>query len=163
MSEWGIALIAAGSAVAGSLVTGWFSRGASIRQAEAARHAGDRQADAALDTVRRTLAEQRAVRVLDQRRESYVRFLAAADTATRAWRSGDGLSREERSALQRAHGAVLLEGPAEVAHVAERWVEHLGRVAVPPADIDRCRREFVAAAQEALRTPDPPTGDDTSG
>jgi hypothetical protein len=52
MGELGVALIAAGSAVAGSVVTGWFTRSAGQRQAAAAQHAGDRQADALLQTVR---------------------------------------------------------------------------------------------------------------
>ncbi|MGW6459925.1 hypothetical protein ACWF94_29025 [Streptomyces sp. NPDC055078] len=63
MSQWGIALIAAGSAVAGGAVTGWFTRSAGHRQAEAARHAGDRQADALLATVQATLDEQRRTSV----------------------------------------------------------------------------------------------------
>ncbi|AEW95467.1 hypothetical protein SCATT_30960 [Streptantibioticus cattleyicolor NRRL 8057 = DSM 46488] len=70
MGEWGVALIAAGSALAGSLITGWFTGRAGSSQAAAARHAGDRQADALLDTVRATLGEQRTIRLLDLRRQT---------------------------------------------------------------------------------------------
>ena len=117
MSAWGAALLAAGSAVAGGAVTGWYARGAGVEQAEAARHAGDRQADALLDTVRMTLHEQAAVRVLDLRRQTYVRFLDAAGTALSAARTGAGAAGDP-AALHRALAGVTLEGPAEVAGAA---------------------------------------------
>lgn len=149
MNEWGIALIAAGSALAGSLVTGWFSRSAGIRQAEAARHAGDRQADAALDTVRLTLLEQRAVRVLDLRRQTYVAFLEAAEVAMLAGRTGIGVGGGDSSALQRAFGAVTLEGPAEVARAAGLVVEGLRR-SRSQDHVESAKSDFVSAAQSAL-------------
>ncbi|MFF9817832.1 hypothetical protein [Streptomyces sp. NPDC014006] len=43
MGELGIALTAAGSARAGSALTGWFTVLAGNRQAAAAKHAGDKQ------------------------------------------------------------------------------------------------------------------------
>jgi len=152
MSEWATALIAAGSALAGSLVTGWFTRTAGVRQAEAARHAGDRQADALLDTVREQLADQRAVRTGDLRRETYVRFLDAAETALLAMRTGDGAP-GDRAALQRALGAVELQGPEEVAGRARELVERLysgGYADYSPDELERTRREFRDAARAAL-------------
>ncbi|MFC8826981.1 hypothetical protein ACFT9I_16765 [Streptomyces sp. NPDC057137] len=148
MNEWGIALIAAGSALAGSLVTGWFARSAGMRQAEAAQHAGDRQADALLHTVRLTLQEQRAVRLLDLRRQTYVAFLEAAEAVALTNRTGIGLG-GDGAALQRAFGAVALEGPAEVARAAGEVVDRLRRDDSPD-DVERAKLAFIAAAQAAL-------------
>ncbi|MFE7566840.1 hypothetical protein ACFU76_07730 [Streptomyces sp. NPDC057539] len=151
MSEWGIALIAAGSALVGSLITGWFTRTAGGRQAEAARHAGDRQADAVLDTVRATLEEQRAVRVLDLRRQTYVRFLESAEVVSLSWRTGHDQP-GDRPALQRAFVAVLLEGPEDVSRAARRLVDCL-RDASSPDDLDHARSEFIDAARGTLSPP----------
>ncbi|MFI1041530.1 hypothetical protein [Streptomyces hygroscopicus] len=148
MSEWGIALIAAGSALAGSLITGWFTRSAGSRQADAARHAGDRQADALLDTVRRTLEEQRAVRMMDLRRQTYVQFLEAAETVMSAQRTGEGQA-SDRSALQRAFGCVLLEGPGEVVRTARELV-NVVRASRSLDDLERAKGNFITAAQDAL-------------
>ncbi|MFE4533690.1 hypothetical protein ACFRKB_01305 [Streptomyces scopuliridis] len=151
MSEWGIALIAAGSALVGSLITGWFTRTAGGRQAEAARHAGDRQADAVLDTVRATLEEQRAVRVLDLRRQTYVRFLECAEVVSLSRRTGHGQP-GDGPALQRAFVAVLLEGPEEVSGAARRLVDSL-RGSPSPDDLDQARSEFIDAARGTLSPP----------
>ncbi|MGW2509785.1 hypothetical protein ACWC0A_10200 [Streptomyces scopuliridis] len=151
MSEWGIALIAAGSALVGSLITGWFTRTASGRQAEAARHAGNRQADAVLDTVRATLEEQRAVRVLDLRRQTYVGFLECAEVVGLSRRTGHDQP-GDRPALQRAFVAVLLEGPEDVSRAAQRLVDCL-RGSPSPDDLDHARSEFIDAARGALSLP----------
>lgn len=152
MSDWGIALIAAGSALGGSVITGWYTRIAGGRQAEAARHAGDRQADAVLDTVRMTLEEQRAVRVLDLRRRTYLGFLEAAETAILARRTGAG-TEEERARLQRAFGAVLLEGPADVTRAAQELLDSLRREPGPSLDdLERAKGVFVDEAQVTLNT-----------
>lgn len=153
MSEWGIALIAAGAALGGSMITGWYARVAGGRQAEAARHAGDRQADALLDTVRMTLEEQRAVRVLDLRRQTYLGFLEAAETAILTRRTGAG-TEDERARLQRAFGALQLEGPADVARTGQELLDSLRREpATSLDDLERAKRAFVAAAQAALNSP----------
>ncbi|RBM12659.1 hypothetical protein [Streptomyces sp. PT12] len=148
MGEWGVALIAAGSALAGSLVTGWFSRAAGSRQAEAARHAGDRQADALLETVRMTLGEQRDARVQDVRRQTYVRFLEAAEGAILARRTGEGQA-SARAALHQALAAVDLEGPDAVAAAARGFVSGL-RADEAPGDLGRARETFAEAARAAL-------------
>ncbi|MFF5933182.1 hypothetical protein [Streptomyces sp. NPDC012508] len=62
MSEWGIALIAAGSAILGSITTGFFAWKAGHRQAAAAETAGQAQAAALIATVQATLDEQRRAR-----------------------------------------------------------------------------------------------------
>jgi hypothetical protein len=152
MGEWGVALIAAGSALVGSLITGWFTGSAGTRQAAAARHAGDRQADALLETVRRTLAEQRAVRLLDLRRQTYVQFLEAAEAAILTRRTGEGQS-SDRLALQRTFAAVLLEGPDGAARAARKMVDGL-RVSLPLDDLERARVGFIEAAQGALKEAD---------
>lgn len=152
MSEWAIALIAAGSAIGGSVVTGWYTRGAGIKQAEAARHAGDRQADALLDTVRMTLHEGADVRVLDLRRQTYVHFLEAAEAAIVANRTGigSGISPAGDVAnLQRALVGVTLEGPAEVSQAARELVDRLRRH-VPPDDVEHAKADFLAEARAAL-------------
>ncbi|WP_424637699.1 hypothetical protein [Embleya sp. AB8] len=155
MGELGIALIAAGSALAGGLITGWFTRAAGLRQADAARHAGDRQADALLDTVRSTLAEQRTAldeqrveRLLDLRRQTYLRLLEAADSVSVGQRTGAG-SPQDLPALQRALTAVQLEGPAEVTRAAGTLVDTVRRSASPD-DLERARQDLIAAARIAL-------------
>lgn len=148
MSEWGIALIASGSAVAGSIVTGWYSRSAGMKQAEAARHAGDRQADALLDTVRLTLREQTAVRTLEARRQTYVQFLVAVETAAAAGRTGRGEAGDGGD-LQRAVALVALEGPAEVEAAARDMVRQLRRSGRPD-DIEEAREGFLTAVRVAL-------------
>jgi hypothetical protein len=152
MSEWGVALITAGSALAGGVITGWFTRGAAHRQATAARHAGDRQADALLETVRMTLQEQRAVRLLDQRRQTYVQFLEAAEAVILSRRTGDRAA-SDRPALQRALGIVQLEGPESVAQAARELTDALKGKGSLDA-LQTARSAFLTAAQDAVRSPD---------
>jgi hypothetical protein len=152
MSGWATALIAAGSAIGGGAVTGWFTWGAGIRQAEAARHAGDRQADALLDTVRMTLHEQAAVRALDLRRQTYVRFLESAEAVIVAGRTGIAAPNGDSTAPQRALVGVTLEGPAEVAAAARELVDRLRRHASPD-DLERAKAEYISAVQAALSLP----------
>ncbi|MFJ2114810.1 MULTISPECIES: hypothetical protein [unclassified Streptomyces] len=151
MSEWVTALIAAGSALAGGVVTGWYARSAGLRQAEAARHAGDRQADALLETVRLSLEEQRTARGLDLRRQTYARFIEAGEAVVLSRGSGGGTV-DDALALRRAFGAVLLEGPAEVTDAARRFVESV-RGSRPLDDLERARTDFIAAARHALGIP----------
>lgn len=148
MSEWIIALIAAGSALAGSLLTGWFTGLAGTRQAEAARHAGDRQADAVLETVRMTVREQREARLLDLRRRAYLDFLAAAEAMAVTRRTGAGPA-DGRLALERACAAVQLEGPDGVARAARELTGGL-LGSRSPDEIDRAREVYLDAAREAL-------------
>ncbi|MEV5984964.1 hypothetical protein AB0L85_08055 [Streptomyces sp. NPDC052051] len=151
MSEWGVALIAAGAAVAGSVVTGWFGRSAGLRQAEAARRAGDRQAEALLESVRMTLRGEEQQRALALRRQIYAEFLAAVEAKVLVERANRGTG-EEELVLRRAHSAVVLEGPTEVTATASRVVEALRRH--QPADaVHRAKLEFIAAAQQAVNPP----------
>jgi len=92
MSELATTLIAAGSATAGGIVTGWYTRSAGIRQAAAARHAGERQADALLASVRMTLQGEAAQRALALRRQVYADFLGAVEARILAERTGRGRS-----------------------------------------------------------------------
>ncbi|MEU6173631.1 hypothetical protein ABZ832_17130 [Streptantibioticus parmotrematis] len=149
MSELGIALIAAASAVAGSAVTGWYTRNAGVQQAEAARHAGDRQADALLETVRMTMREEERVRVLAQRRQIYVRFVQAAEARTLCERTGQG-DNDIDAVLQRAFGEVVMEGPTEVAAAARHFIEALRRHG-DLGDLEAAKAAFVSAAQGAVR------------
>lgn len=149
MSEWGIALIAAGSAVAGSIVTGWYTRSAGVKQAEATRHAGDRQADALNDTVRLTLREEASARQLDARRSTYAQFLVALETTANAGRTGRGESGDGAD-LQRALAVVALEGPAEVEAAAHDMVKMLRRPGSPD-DMEGARQRFLTVARAALR------------
>ncbi|MEW1798654.1 hypothetical protein ACIGO7_11890 [Streptomyces virginiae] len=100
--------------MAGSIATGWFTRSAGRRQADAARHSGDRQADAVLDTVRVTLEEQRRIRIEDRRRNAYSEFLMAAQTTAFADRDG----RVDLALLPSAFAQVEIEGPAVVTAAA---------------------------------------------
>ncbi|RMI43263.1 hypothetical protein [Streptomyces triticirhizae] len=141
MTEWGVALIAAGSALLASLISGIF-----------ARSAGRRQAAAMLETVRITVEQQRQERALAARRATYLRFLDAAETVLLARRVG-GSTAEDRAALQRAMGAVQLEGPA--ANEASALLEALRRERGLD-ELERARFAFIAAAREALRAADAP-------
>ncbi|WP_258016149.1 hypothetical protein [Streptomyces sp. AJS327] len=151
MSELGVALIAAGAAIAGGVVTGWYSRSGGIRQAEAARHAGERQADALLESVRMTFRREARQRALALRRETYAEFLGAAETRILAERTGRGRADDE-AGFQRALGALALEGPAEVVEAAERLAESLRRHQ-PPDELHRAKRRFVEEARRALDDP----------
>lgn len=151
MSEWGIALIAAGSAIAGSIVTGWYSRSSGIRQAEAARHAGDRQADALVESVRLTIQAEARQRELALRRQTYAEFLGAAEARILTERTGRGTSDDE-ALLQRALGGVALEGSPEVAAAAHHLVACLRRHEALD-DLQRAKLAFVSAAQECLDVP----------
>ena len=142
-------MIAACSAVAGSIVTGWYGRIAAGEQARAARHAGDRQADAMLETVRLTLREQASEHTLEVRRQAYARFLDAAETALAEERGGHGQP-GARAALQRALALVDLEGPDDVGAAAGEFAELLRRHA-QPAEVGRAKSAFIATARAALR------------
>ncbi|MFJ8491278.1 hypothetical protein ACIRBZ_23435 [Streptomyces sp. NPDC094038] len=150
MSEWATTLIAAGAAIAGGIVTGWYTRSAGIRQAAAARHAGDRQADALLASVRMTLQGEAAQRALALRRQVYAEFLGAAEARILAERSGRGRADDE-VLLQRALGGVVLEGPIEVAAAAGRLVDCLRRHEAPD-DLHRAKLAFVEEAQRAAHS-----------
>ncbi|MEU6460252.1 hypothetical protein [Streptomyces sp. NPDC047065] len=116
MGELGIALIAAGSALGGSALTGLFTVAAGRRQAAAARYAGDEQARAVINTVNRTLDEQRAARVEAARRQVYTQFLMAFNEALHLLQPRNPGS-ARRSGLEKAntlHGLVDLEGPEDV-------------------------------------------------
>ncbi|MYX31902.1 hypothetical protein GTY75_35815 [Streptomyces sp. SID8381] len=154
MSEWGIALIAAGAAIAGSVVTGWYSRSAGIRQADAARHAGDRQAEALLESVRMTVRGEAEQRALAVRRQVYAGFLGAAEARVLAERTGRGGEQGDAVLLQRALGEVVLEGPSDVAAAAARLVDALRRHE-PPDDLNRAKLAFVTEARRALDTAPP--------
>ncbi|MGX2996438.1 hypothetical protein JNUCC64_19550 [Streptomyces sp. JNUCC 64] len=149
MGDWGIALIAAGAALAGSVVTGWYARGAGLRQAEAARHAGDRQADAVLESVRMTLRAEAEHRESALRRQVYAEFLGAAEARLLAERTGRG-GADGDVALQRALGGVLLEGPSEVADAARHLVDGLRRHERPD-ELQRAKLAFVSVARECCR------------
>lgn len=146
MSEWGVALIAAGSAVAGSIATGWYTRNAGLRQAEAAKHAGNRQADALLDTVRANLDEQRRSRIEDRRRQAYVAFLEAAQKVVLMDRDTPaGLAD-----LTSAAALVTLEGPTAVEAAAN---DVLSAVNAYRSQDEGSRNAdaFLAARQSYLR------------
>ncbi|OKJ48656.1 hypothetical protein AMK27_38165 [Streptomyces sp. CB02009] len=108
MNEWGIALIAAGAAILGSAVTGFFAWKAGHRQAAAAETAGQAQAAALISTVQATLDEQRRARADERRRETYAAFLTAADQWQKERPIGDGKE------VFAAFGLIEIEGPHEV-------------------------------------------------
>ncbi|MGV9357421.1 hypothetical protein [Streptomyces misionensis] len=142
MNEWLIALLAAligaGSALGGSVIS-----------ARSTRAAGERQAEAALEALRLSVAEQRAGRLDDQRRQAYVRFLEAAGAVAETRRTGEGRP-GDRTDLRRAHDLVLLEGPAEVAVAATALVDQVRRGGRPDV-LDTAREAFLEAARAALR------------
>ncbi|MEU6475505.1 hypothetical protein ABZ858_01215 [Streptomyces sp. NPDC047017] len=148
MGEWGIALIAAGAAIVGSVVTGWYSRSAGVRQAEAARHAGDRQAAALLESVRMTLRGAEVQRAIALRQQVYAEFLGAAEARILAERTGRA-SGDQELPLQRAYAGVVLEGPPEAAAAATAFLESLRRHETLD-DLHRAKTDFVVEAQGAV-------------
>ena len=95
MNEWLIALLAA-------LIGAGAALGGSVISARSTREAGERQAAAALEALRLSTAEQWAARVHDQRRQAYVRFLEAVGAVAETRRTGEGRP-GDRTDLQRAH------------------------------------------------------------
>ncbi|MER5966803.1 hypothetical protein [Streptomyces sp. NPDC002057] len=160
MNEWGIALIAAGAAILGSAVTGFFAWKAGHRQAAAAETAGQAQANALISTVQATLDEQRKVRAAEQRRQTYAAMLAAATE----WETGpQNHDPELATATQQAHALLRLEGPPEVAGAAERYMAAVWRTRIQPeagevdelpggafANLLSTRNAFIHAAQDAI-------------
>lgn len=168
MSEWGIALIAAGSAILGSIVTGFFAWKAGHRQAAAAEAAGRAQAGALISTVEATLDEQRRARAADRRRQVYARFLAALEETAvfmvrerhRPGEPGGDEAVAIASRLTPARGAVDLEGPANAAEAAYDAQDSIVLVRGAQDDaaleeieegFNQARTTFIRAAQEAIR------------
>ncbi|MFF4574862.1 hypothetical protein [Streptomyces sp. NPDC001410] len=169
MSEWGVALIAAGSAIAGSVVTGWLTRSAGLRQAAAAqqagedqaaaaRHAGEKQAEAVLKTVQQTLEAQARTQQLEAKREVYVAFLQAAQALAEDRKRDQGSLDEALLAeAQRTYQVLRLEGPDNVtaqAHFLMQAIDDsLNDPSVGAAEMDRHLHHYVTVAQLHLREP----------
>jgi hypothetical protein len=133
-----------------SLLTGLLARGAGVRQADAVREAGGRQADALLATVQSTHEEQRAVRVLDFRRQAYARFIEAVETVMQARIRGEDRG-DDHAALRPSFAAVLMEGPADVAAAARELVDCLGAEGFSSSeDIERTSQNFIDVARSAI-------------
>lgn len=146
MNELWVGGIGAAAAVAGAVVGGWLTRSAGIRQAEAARHAGDRQADALLETMRSTLDEQRRVRAEDRRRQAYVEFLRLTDAVSRA------PSDELQAAVDRAWEELVIEGPDEVVRAASHLSSTTRRQTHAEGAPGEVLGEMVAARFTYIRT-----------
>ncbi|MER7938376.1 MULTISPECIES: hypothetical protein [unclassified Streptomyces] len=119
-----------------------------MRQAAAARHAGDRQADALIESVRMTLRADSDHRGLALRRQTYTEFLGAAETKILTERNGRGHA-DADVLLQRALGGLLWEGPPEAA-AAQHLVDSLRRHERPD-DLMRAKLAFISVAQECCR------------
>ncbi|MGW2207065.1 hypothetical protein [Streptomyces sp. NPDC001774] len=147
MSEWGIALIAAGSAILGSITTGFFAWKAGHRQAEGAEAAGRAQASALVSTVQATLDEQRRARAVDQRRQVYVQLLDVCDRQISGARNVTGSSRRSTSEdVRAALSLVELEGPDFAAAAAHAYVDLGERAGVHRSCAPRPRRGLTGAA-----------------
>ncbi|WP_189602121.1 hypothetical protein [Streptomyces lateritius] len=151
MSEWGIALIAAGSAILGSITTGFFALKAGHRQAEGAEKAGLAQANALIATVQATLDEQRRARADDRRRQVYAELL----TAGSEWQ--DSREADSGTRMVSAFGLVELEGPLEgpsdVVMAALRYldaVRQYARSAGNPEVVVTTRTAYISAVRRAL-------------
>ncbi|MEV5175054.1 hypothetical protein AB0L10_29130 [Streptomyces flaveolus] len=128
MGEWGIALIGAGSAIVGSLVTGWFT----------------------LSTARATLNDQHKARALDRRRAAYARFIESAHKIDIAG------SRDPGDLTELAHAIVMveLEGSRRVTEVATSYFLCVTETLVTEVERDRIgllQQEFLAAARDDLQ------------
>jgi hypothetical protein len=104
-----------------------------------------------------TLGQQQAERVLNSRRRTYLDFIVAADAVITAGRAGG--AGDTRAALQRALGAVQLEGPAETVRASGYLFDCLrGKGSQVPDEQERARQEFIDAARAALASVDLPFG-----
>ncbi|UGQ13984.1 hypothetical protein LO772_10485 [Yinghuangia sp. ASG 101] len=162
MGELGTALIAAGAALMGGTITGWFAHRAGRQQAAAARHAGDRQADALLESVRiqaeATLAavrlqldDGRDAQAYMQRRRCYGQFIEAVD----AWGAdiaSPGTAGGDRREAERAFGAVAFEGPAEVTERAREIMRFLRSGSSDFTRFDDAKAQFMEAAHRSLES-----------
>lgn len=148
MNELWIALVSAGAAVSGAAVGGWLARSAGIRQAEAAKHAGDRQAEALLSTVQATLDEQRTARIEDRRRQAYVDFLRIADEVYRT-----EVTRERSRKFDEALTIVIIEGPQSVIDAAISFADlargHSGDGSRVDA-VSSARNEYIIAVRNTV-------------
>ncbi|MFD3948015.1 hypothetical protein [Streptomyces sp. NPDC058579] len=147
MSEWGIALIAAGSAILGSITTGFFAWKAGHRQAAAAEAAGQAQAAALIATVQATLDEQRRARADERRRQVYLDFLDAAQTADLTF-DEDTLAR-----MASTESAVSLEGPDSVSATAHLYLKAVGNLhagRIEGEAVEDARLAYMEAAGRAL-------------
>ncbi|MFE5937192.1 hypothetical protein ACFQ69_17580 [Streptomyces sp. NPDC056470] len=147
MSEWGIALIAAGSAILGSITTGFFAWKAGHRQAAAAEAAGQAQAQALIATVQATLDEQRRARADERRRHAYADFLDAAQIAHLTFNE-DTMGR-----MASTESMVHLEGPDSVGETAHLYLKvvgnlHAGRIEGDA--VEDARLAYMEAALHAL-------------
>ncbi|MFF1561033.1 hypothetical protein [Streptomyces sp. NPDC058279] len=159
MSEWKIALIAGGSAILGSLVTGLFAWLAGYRQAKGAEAAGNAQANALLATVQATLDEQRRARAVEHRRQVYVQFLGVVEELLLTVPSGDEAAFVALAPrLATARGAIEIEGSREVARAAAAYmnalVERVGARGVPGPrvsdEVPNLRQAYFTAVRQAL-------------
>ncbi|SOE09024.1 hypothetical protein SAMN06272775_0102 [Streptomyces sp. 2323.1] len=169
MSDWGVALIAAGSAIAGSVVTGWLTRSAGFRQAAAAqlageeqaaaaRLAGEQQAQAVLKTVQQTLEAQARTQQLETKREVYVAFLQAAQALVEDRKRAQGALDEALLAeAQRTYQVLRLEGPDNVTAHAQFLMQaiddSLADRSVGVAEIEHFLYNYVTVAQRHLLEP----------
>ncbi|MFE6813551.1 hypothetical protein [Streptomyces sp. NPDC057675] len=139
MNEWGIARIAAGAAILGSITTGFFAWRAGHRQAEGAEAAGQAQAQALIATVQATLDEQRRARAVEQRRQVYVQLLDICDRQVDYSRASGRLTNSSSEEdVRAALSLVELEGPDFVAAAAHAYVDAGERAA------------YIEAARRAL-------------
>ncbi|MGT2531170.1 hypothetical protein ACU4GG_32035 [Streptomyces nojiriensis] len=162
MSDWGIALIAAGAAIAGSITTGFFAWIAAHRQARAAEYAGHAQANALMATVTASLNEQRRTRLLDNRRQTYAQYLHALHEMTLIAEGSTPGSALETVRAQFLQARTLLEltGPALVVEAAHAYgATVVASLHADPSEIealkerrDRQRGELIQAAVDALAT-----------
>jgi hypothetical protein len=147
MSGWEIALVAAGSAIAGGLVTGWFTRPGGK---QALLVAGDPQADALAKAVQMAVREHRALQMFEVRRRTYMQFIQAAESV--CWkRTTGGASPADRLALHQALAAVELEGPPDVADAAREIVDR-SRKDQSLDELDDAKLNFISTAHGVLST-----------
>ncbi|MFF5639632.1 hypothetical protein [Streptomyces sp. NPDC012825] len=137
-------MIAAGSAILGSAVAGFFAWRAGHRQAAAAEAAGQAQAGALIATVQVTLDEQRRAREDERRRKVYADLLIAGQ----AWQLGD--SDGENKTLSAFH-VVEMEGPDFVAEAALEYASAAsGETRDPVYGSAPAREKYLEAVRRAL-------------
>jgi hypothetical protein len=152
MSPWELVLVAAGSALAGSLCVVWFARPAR----GGPTHEGPEQRLATVaPAILMALADApRAELQRDTERSAYVEFLVRVEAAVAAASPGRAAPLAVRRAVGASLDVVVLVAPADVVEAAQ----HLSSLAQADQgcsahDVEHARTAFLNAARGALKPP----------
>jgi hypothetical protein len=147
MDVWGIAIVAAGSAIAGGLSTFWFARPSACRSPGQA----DAQLAAAALYPSVVRGSGRAEQQQEVRRSGYASFIERVDSAFAAAAVDGSVPLDQRRSVSHALDIISLIGPDDVVEAAQQVAllvnTDIGR---SPGDVERARSALLTAARRAL-------------